>query len=103
MFKLIVNGKNGREVSDNFKTREEAQAHYQKHLSEGHWSIEDSHSIDDITAEYEAEKLKQETKINDRVSRVDQLKKIDWNQVVSTADLKAIVKAIVKEITKDDE
>ena len=40
MFKLIVNGKNGREESD-FATQAEAQAHFDKYRAKGHWGKEE--------------------------------------------------------------
>lgn len=59
--------------------------------------------IEDHTAEVEQERVKKETKHNDRVSRVDQLKAINWNTVDAVAELKAVVRLLVKEAIKDDE
>lgn len=165
MFKLIVNGKRGREESDKFATRELAQAHFDLYNSEEkgfHWGkpqqvIEHSeipavyetvihpaepalkdengvevvpakpewseqvliseaipawteivpseftYEIQDKTAEVETERIKKETKKADRLSRVDLFKKIDWATVDTIAELKVIVRALVKEVTKDDE
>lgn len=62
-----------------------------------------TYEIEDKTAEVQAEKLKQDTKKADRFSRVDLFKKIDWNTIDTIAELKVIVRALVKEVTKDDE
>jgi hypothetical protein len=161
MFKLIVNGKNGREESD-FATHAEALAHFEKYKNKGHWGHEEytvdhpeipavyetvihpaepplkdengvevvparpewseqvlvseaipawvetipaqyTYEIQDKTAEYEAEKAKREAKKSDRISRVDQFKKIDWNTIDTIAELKTIVRSLVKEAIKDDE
>lgn len=142
MFKLIVNGKNGKEESE-FTKRSDAQAHFDLYRSRGHWGKEEqtieheeiveqkevlddkgevvtpaikgvpawtetipaefTYEIQDKTAEIEAEKAKRETKKVDRLSRVDQFKKIDWNTIDTIAELKGIVKALVKEAIKDEE
>ena len=59
--------------------------------------------IKDITQEVEAERVKHETKKADRVSRVDQLKAIDWTAIDTLTKLKIIVKLLAKEAIKDDE
>lgn len=57
----------------------------------------------DITAEVEAEKTKRETKKLDRVSRIDQLKAINWVEIDTVKELKEIVKLLAKEAIKDEE
>lgn len=101
MFKLIVNGKNGKEESDNFSTHQEALDHFNAHLN--HWGPNAQFSIEDNTAKDEAERTKRETKKADRDSRVDQFKKIDWSTIDTIAELKAIVRSLVREAIKDEE
>lgn len=62
-----------------------------------------SFTIEDKSAEVEAEKQKKEKKKKDREDRVMSLKNIDWTKVDKIADLKVIVKALVNESLKDDE
>jgi hypothetical protein len=62
-----------------------------------------TYEIQDKTAEVKAEKTKQDNKKSDRFSRVDQFKKIDWNAIDTIAELKVIVRSLVKEAIKDDE
>jgi hypothetical protein len=57
----------------------------------------------DITQEVEAERVKKETKHSDRINRVGSLKNIDWQTIDTIAELKNIVKILVKESIKDDE
>lgn len=57
----------------------------------------------DITAEVEAERTKKKTKHADRLSRIEQLKAIDWAKVNTVAELKNIVKLLAKEAIKDEE
>lgn len=57
----------------------------------------------DITQEVEAERVKKETKKSDRVSRVSQLKALDFNTITTIAQLKAVVRLLVKESLYDDE
>lgn len=60
-------------------------------------------SITDITLEVEAERVKKETKHADRITRVSALKAVDFNSITTIAQLKAVVKLLVKESIKDDE
>jgi len=62
-----------------------------------------SYSIEDNTTQVEAEKIRERTKKTDRVSRVGQLKAIDWATIDTIAELKTIVRVLVKEAIKDDE
>lgn len=57
----------------------------------------------DITAEIEAAQAKESTKKSDRISRVAQLKAVDFATITTVAQLKAIVKILAKEAIKDDE
>ena len=99
MFKLIVNGKNGREESE-FKTRVEAESHLAKHTD--HWGNGYLFEIKDHTAEDELKKDKEELRKTERLSRIEQFNSIDWSTVTTILELKSIVRSLVKEVTKDD-
>lgn len=57
----------------------------------------------DITEELKAERTKKETKHADRLTRIEQLKAINWAEIDTVKELREIVKLLAKEAIKDEE
>lgn len=68
-----------------------------------HHKAEYTVEVLDITAEVEAERTKKKAKHADRLSRIEQLKAINWAEIDTVKELKEIVKLLAKEAIKDDE
>lgn len=68
-----------------------------------HHKAEYTVEVLDITDELKAERTKKETKHADRLSRIEQLKAINWAEIDTVKELKEIVKLLAKEAIKDEE
>lgn len=100
MFKLIVNGKNGREESD-FATQAEAQAHFNHHRSKGHWGKEEQViQHEEIPAVYKTVAHPAEPALKDENGVEVVAAKAQWSeQVLVSALVPAWTETILRQFT----
>lgn len=99
MLKLIVTDKNGNLFNYQFNTSGEMVKFKNHHDSVNAWGDGYSFVIKDMSDDIAAEDARKA----ERVSRIDQLKAIDWVATDTVAELKAVVRLLTREVIKDDE